>query len=189
MGENCKKNAIFAQEFLFFRGNVSIFALLKLIKTLWSKFYFTFKEKATVGRDYFQRNIGKPAINTWLGLAFERVVAAQIQQLKSAIGIAGIYSENYSWRSKNPDNNVQIDLLINRADKVVNVCEIKYSSAEYILTKDEYLKIQNRIAVYQSETKTKSAVWPILITVFGTSGEYSNAITQQVAITDIMNYN
>ena len=152
-------------------------------------FYFTFKEKASVGRDYFQRNIGKPAINTWLGLAFERVVAAHIQQLKSAIGIAGIYSENYSWRSKKPDNNVQIDLLINRADKVVNVCEIKYSSAEYILTKDEYLKIQNRIAVYQSETKTKSAVWPILITVFGTSGEYSHSITQQVAIIDIMNYN
>ena len=163
--------------------------MLKLIKTLWSKFYFTFKEKATVGCDYFQRNIGKPAINTWLGLAFERVVAAHIQQLKSAIGIAGIYSENYSWRSKNPDLNVQIDLLINRADKVVNVCEIKYSSAEYILTKDEYLKIQNRIAVYQSETKTKSAVWTILITVFGTSGEYSNSISQQVAIIDIMNDN
>ena len=126
-------------------------------------------------------------MNTWFGLAFERVVAAHIEQLKAAVGIAGIYSENYSWRSKNPDNKVQIDLLLNRADKVVNVCEIKYSSSEYILNKDEYLKIQNRIAVYQSETKTKSAVWPILITVFGLSGgEYANAINQQVTIMDLM---
>ena len=62
-----------------------------------------------------------------------------------------------------------------------------YSSAEYILNKDEYLKIQNRIAVYQSETKTKSAVWPILITVFGVAGgEYANAINQQITITDLM---
>jgi len=55
------------------------------------------------------------------------------------------------------------------------------------LNKDEYLKIQNRIAVYQSETKTKSAVWPILITVFGVAGgEYANAINQQITITDLM---
>lgn len=107
--------------------------------------------------------------------------------MKAAIGIGGIYTESYSWRSKNPDNKVQIDLLINRADKVVNVCEIKYSSAEYILNKDEYLKIQNRIAVYQSEMKTKSAVWPVLITVFGVSGgEYANAINQQITIADLM---
>ena len=167
-------------------GNLKTSSCYYQLTDFYTIFYFTFKEKATAGRDYFQRNIGKPVINTWLGLAFERVVTAHFQQLKTAIGIAGIYSECYSWRSKSSGNKVQIDLLINRADKVVNVCEIKYSASEYALTKEEYLKIQNRISAFQSETKTKSAVWPILITVFGTiSGEYANAI-QQVAITDLM---
>lgn len=149
-------------------------------------FYFTFHEKASAASNFFQQNMGKPMINTWLGLAFERVVAAHIGQVKKAIGVDKIYTEYYTWRSANDDEKVQIDMVISRADKVTNICEIKYSSAEYNLTKEEYLKIQNRINVFKAETRTRDAVWPVLITSFGTAqGSYASAINLQLTIDDL----
>ncbi len=150
-------------------------------------FYFTFKDKASAGKNFFSQNYGKPIINTWLGLAFERVVTTHIRQIKAALGISEIYTEYFSWRSKNEDKNVQIDLVISRADKVINICEIKFSASEYSLSKEEYLKIQNRVAVYRDETKTKSAVWPVLITFFGVmKGGYASSIEKKIAVMDFM---
>jgi hypothetical protein len=149
-------------------------------------FYFTFHEKASAANNYFQQNIDKPVINTWLGLAFERVVAAHIVKVKKAVGIDKILTEHYSWRSTDTDDNVQIDMVINRADKITNICEIKYSAAEYHLTKAEYLNIQHRVEVFKRETRTHNTVWPILITVFGVEqGNYANAINLQLTVDDL----
>ena len=149
-------------------------------------FYFTFHEKASAASNFFQQNAGKPMINTWLGLAFERVVSAHIGQVKKAIGIDKISTEHYSWRSASSDDKVQIDMVISRADKITNICEIKYSSAEYRLTKEEYLKIQDRVEVFKRETRTNNAVWPVLITAFGTAqGSYASAINMQLTVEDL----
>ena len=80
----------------------------------------------------------KPAVNTWRGLPFERLCFWYILQIKEALGISGILASVYSWRKKfdSPGNdNAQIDMLIDRSDHIINICEMKFSSNEYTMTR------------------------------------------------------
>lgn len=89
--------------------------------------------------------MGKPRQNTWYGLAFERICMLHIPQIKKRLGIEQIYTEYYSWRSKCSTPAAQIDLLIERADHLINLCEIKYSQSPYTITKEEELNIRTRM--------------------------------------------
>ena len=77
--------------------------------------------------------LGKPKFNTWSGLAYERVCMQHEQQIKEALGIAGVETNVYSWtyRAKdNKDAGAQIDMLIDRGDDVINICEVKFSKSK-----------------------------------------------------------
>ena len=111
---------------------------------------------------------------------------AHIKQIKQALGIDRIGTQYYSWRSKNSVQGAQIDLLLERADRVINLCEIKYSESEYRLTKDEDVKLRNRQADFVAETGTNFAIHPTMITTYGLrQNEYSGGITAQVTIDDL----
>ena len=76
--------------------------------------------------------------NTWCGLAFERTCLWHIEQIKKKLGISGVLTEEYAWRCQ-PDEKsgtpgAQIDLLIDRADGIIDLCEMKYSDAEFAIT-------------------------------------------------------
>ena len=87
---------------------------------------------------------------------------------------------------KASDTDVQIDLLIDRNDQTINLCEMKYSSAQYTITAEEDLRIRNRKAVFMRETETTKAVMVTMITTYGlTPGGYSNDIPCQVTMTDL----
>ena len=77
-----------------------------------------------------------PAMNSWLGYAFEEIVFYHIEQVKSALGISGVCSNESAWSVDGTDTQegMQIDLLIERADRVVNICEIKFCNDEYAVT-------------------------------------------------------
>ena len=94
-------------------------------------FWLTFIQKAELENNYWQHHINTPEINTWMGLSFERICMSHIQQIKKALRIDGISTISYAWRSKNSTPGAQIDLVIERADKIVNLCEIKYSQTPY----------------------------------------------------------
>ena len=73
-----------------------------------------------------------------------------------------------------------------RADKVINLCEIKYSDAQYIITKDEDMRYRNRIAAFRQETGTRCAIHPTFITTFGlTPNAYANNVLHQVTMDDL----
>ena len=79
------------------------------------------------------------------------------------------------------ENGAQIDLIIDRADNTINLCEVKYSEDLYSLDKDEYLKIQNRIKTFKEITATKSSIIPTMITTFGMNGGmYSDQIIAKI---------
>lgn len=99
---------------------------------------------------------GTPTVNTWLGLAYERVCMAHVSQIKRALGIGSVVTKAYSWRSKDPEHPAQIDLLIERADKMINLCEIKYSETEYSLSQEEYLNIGRRVESFRAAIQTPS---------------------------------
>ena len=111
---------------------------------------------------------------------------AHVSQIIKALGVGSVVTESYSWRSKDSDNPVQIDLLIERADKMINLCEIKYSESEYVLTQEEYLKIGRRVEIFRNSTQTRYGIVPTLITTFGlTKGMYSNSIYASIVLDDL----
>lgn len=153
---------------------------------LYTLFYMQFCHPASTDTAFWTHQMGKPRQNTWYGLAFERICMLHIPQIKQQLGIAQIYTEYYSWRSKLSTPASQIDLLIERADNLVNLCEIKYSQAPYSITKEEDMRIRTRIADFVGETKIRHGVLTTLITTFGLRpNPYSSIAQIQLTMDDL----
>lgn len=128
------------------------------------------------GKTSWMEYINTPGFSAWRGNAFETVLLNHISQIKSALGISGVESREYSWRSTQTAGGAQIDLLIDRNDGVINLCEAKYSNNEYEIDQTEYEKIRNRVEVFREETGCKKAIHTTLITINGLkTNKYSKA--------------
>lgn len=113
-----------------------------------------------------------PSYRTWSGYAFEQVCLYHVEQIKKALGISGVITHTFAWKSKDNKGQkskaAQIDLMIDRRDGVVNLCEIKFSAAPFTITKSYAEQLQNKISVFKMETETKKAVHLTMITTHGT---------------------
>ena len=108
-----------------------------------------------------------------------------IPQIKKKLKIEGIYTEYYSWRSTS-EEKAQVDLVLERADRIVNVCEIKYSADYYNMSKAEYEKFQRRISLFRSSTNCKFGVMPTLVTTqLAAKGKYNSAIPVVITLDDL----
>ena len=154
-----------------------------------SLFHLTFSKKITTD-DYWEQHLNTPVTNTWLGLAFERICVAHQYQIRHALGLDRIAVEFYSWRNNTTPRN-QIDLIIERADHLINLCEIKYTYSEYTITASEDKKVKNRISAFANATKTNCGIIPTWITPHGLfKNEYAAAVQYQVKMNDLFyNFN
>jgi hypothetical protein len=91
------------------------------------------------------------------------------QKLKEALQIAGIYStvSCFRYRTSNNDKGTQIDMIIDRTDQTVNLCEMKFYNQELTLTKDVAEELRRKLSVFQTVTKTKNHVFITLVTTYG----------------------
>ena len=129
-----------------------------------------------------------PAANVWRGLSFERVCLQHAEQIKKKLGISGILTRQYAWRSRTnaAGEGAQIDLLIERADNAANICEIKYSSGEYEIGKEEGQKILNRRDCFVRETGFRGAAYLTFVTTCGVvHNAYWNDIQSEVTLDDL----
>ena len=153
-------------------------------------FYLKFMESESNPDEHFwTHSTISQVVNTWRGLAFERICLQHIAQIKQAIGISGVLTKVYSWRhvpnKANPDG-AQIDLVIERADRVVNLCEIKFSRKPYVITKDYDQKLNFKSATFQEVTKTRLAPQVTMITTYGVSRNgYLSAFQSEVTMQDL----
>ena len=164
-------------------------ALYQLIDN-YTLFYYQFIEGQSPDTHFWANQINTPKINTWKGLAFERACLKHIEQIKAGLGITGVLTEVHSWRcEQDPDRGIlgsQIDLLISRRDQVINLCEIKYSESEYILSAAEDARIRRRISDLMLGTGTKCAIFPTLITPYGlVPNSYAGNIQSVITMTDL----
>ena len=140
-------------------------------------FYFRFVATWR-GNDkrHWSLNYNSPEVNSWRGAAFERICLLHSDQIKRALGIEGIEADTYSWqwRSDDPaEKGVQIDMLIDRADGIVDLCEMKYSEEPYLLDKAEYENIRHRAEVFRRESGVRKAIHTVLVAANGVaSGKY-----------------
>ncbi|MDR2609938.1 MAG: AAA family ATPase [Clostridiales Family XIII bacterium] len=118
--------------------------------------------------DYWIKYSATPAHNTWSGYAFEKVCLLHLPQIKRKLGISGVLTGAYAWRSgKQESGGAQIDLVIDRNDHVINLCEMKFFRGEYDIDKKEDAALRNRRAAFESGTKTRKAVRTTIVTTFG----------------------
>ena len=153
-------------------------------------FYFKFLKSEPTDEHFWTNQINTPAVNTWLGLAFERVCMEHVNQIKFKLGISGVLTEVNSWYCKSdPDNGIfgsQIDMLIARKDQVINLCEMKYSQSEYTVTEKVDRSIRNKISDLRVVSGTKYAIYPTLITTYGVvENSYSQELQSVVTMDDL----
>lgn len=151
-------------------------------------FWLHFKEQMQVAEsDYWQHHLKEPEITSWRGIAFEEVCMQHVFQIKSALQIAGVASRESSLIVKGDDETegMQIDLLIDRADDVVNVCEMKFSKTAFAVTKPYEKKLSQRLAALEA-TMPEKAFHLTLVSVYPTErNEYSDIITSSIAVDEL----
>lgn len=129
----------------------------------------------------WQSFIKSPDYYAWRGNAFETVCLEHIPQIKSALGISGIDSSEYSWKSKKKNGGAQIDLLIDRRDDVINLCEMKCTDKAYEITADYRDNLINKVSSFTEEVNPKKSVHVTLITSNGYKrNEYSDVVQSYV---------
>lgn len=152
-------------------------------------FYLNFIEKrGTNDESFWQHSVLSPAIAAWQGFAFEEVCFAHSRQIKAALGIAGIQTKVSSLVITGDEEHpgMQIDMLIDRADRVINLCEIKYCNQEFVIDKLYEEKLRHRAERLRELTKNRRNIHLTLITTFGLRyNEYSGRIQRTVTMEDL----
>ena len=146
-------------------------------------FYFIFIQNNTGGDERFwTSSIDAQFHRVWEGLAFERVVLQHIIQVKKALEIGGVLTNVYSWRYQG-EEGAQVDLVIDRRDDVINLCEIKFSGGEYLIDKAYSKELKQKRDVFREQTKTRKAVHLTMITTEGVKRNvYYNDIQSEVTL-------
>ena len=150
------------------------------LSDFYSFFYLKFIDKNTdFDEGTWVNAIDNPKHRAWAGYTFEQVCLAHIPQIKKALGINGVLTKTASWKSKESRNNAQIDLVIDRRDQVINLCEIKFSINPYTITKSYSENLRNKIGVFRTETKTRKAIFLTFITTYGlTRNKHATSLVQ-----------
>ena len=153
-------------------------------------FHFKYLTEKTTDEHFWSNQINTPRINTWQGLAYERVCMEHYNCIKEKLGVSGVLTEVNSFSCKaDIDKGIigsQIDMLIIRKDQVINLCEIKYANSEYIITDKFEKSLNNKINDLTIVSGTTYAVHPTLITTYGlVNNSYSNCIQAVVTLDDL----
>ena len=154
-----------------------------------SLFYMTFVEgNPSREGEYWSSEVNEGRKNDWRGNAFERVCIAHVRQMKKALGISGVQSDVYSWKATgSPENRgAQVDLLIDRRDGIVNLCEMKYSANEFVIDKQENENMANRVAAFRRAVGPRRIIHVTVVTAHGLKHNvYWNNVQAEIGLDDL----
>ena len=150
----------------------------------YSLFYFQFLQKKSTDEHFWTIQLDTSTRNAWCGNAFERVCLDHVSEIKAKLGISGVLTETHSWISK-PDaikktKGAQIDLVLARKDRIINLCEMKYSFGKYTFTKKDADSLLNKIAAIKNASETKCSIHPVLVTPYGLTEGVNTGLIQAV---------
>lgn len=151
-------------------------------------FYYKFIRKyGNTAKAFWQYQVGTHLHDTWAGLAFEQLCLNHHCQIEKALGISGVTTNICSWiTSPDEEEKAQIDLIIKRADKVINVCEMKFHDGDYTMKKKDYEDMERRIRVFRSVNNIRHAIHPVLVTTYGLrQNQYSSIFQNVVSLKDL----
>jgi len=140
----------------------------------YSLFYLQWIKKLgrrSPGKGYWLKKQNGSSWRVWAGYAFENICLKHVLQLKEALGISGVHTEESPWRHTSSKGSgipgAQIDLLIDRADQTINICEMKFSKNEFTIDNHCAENLRRKIDVFRKETKTRKNIFLTMVTSLG----------------------
>lgn len=157
----------------------------------YSLFYFAYiKDNYGTDPHFWTNSIDNPSRRSWAGYSFEQLCLYHLEQIKKSIGISAVQSSVSAWFHKNPQGEksrgAQIDLLIDRRDRVINVCEMKFSVSEYAIDKAYDEMLRNKMDTFREQSKTRKALQLTMVTTYGVKRNmYKNRVQSEVLLDDL----
>jgi uncharacterized protein len=157
----------------------------------YSLFYMKFMEHSrATGAGTWQKIAASQSYKSWSGFAFEAVCQKHVPQIMRALGIAGIYVEASGWRYQpktKKERGVQIDLLLDRKDHCINLCEMKFAAAPFTIDKKYAAELDSKVHVFTEQTQTRKTIFPTLITTFGVkkNEHFTGRVQAEVTLSDL----
>lgn len=166
-------------------GQKSRDALYRIIDE-YCLFYLRFIENSIPSATgYWTKLFIQPSYKIWSGFSFETICIKHIDQIKEGLKISGIHSTLGSWFNRNQDENAQIDLLIDRDDHVINICEMKFYNTEFTINLEYSKTLTKKMNAFRSSTGTKKNLFMTFITTYGlTDNEYKKQGVQNELVLD-----
>lgn len=134
-------------------------------------------------KDYWLKMSSSPHWKSWSGYAFESICFKHVAQIKKKLGIGAVLTSESQWSYRSKDQSekgVQIDLIIDRKDDCINLCEIKFCHSKFTIDKDYALELRRKITVFREQTKTSKTIFLTIITPYGVQkNEYSTELVNQ----------
>jgi len=165
-------------------GNKEKDSLYQLVD-FFSLFDIKFRgRKEEYSNDYWLQISSTPLYHAWSGFSYEKLCLLHIPQINKKLGISGIRTSVYAWSGDMNGSRSQIDLVIQRADRVINLCEVKFSSGVYAIEKKYADTIRNKRLAFAYNTKTRSALHNTMITTYGVARNIESAEIISTVILD-----
>ncbi|MDR1653846.1 MAG: ATP-binding protein [Prevotellaceae bacterium] len=159
------------------------------VTDFFAMFYLNFlHNKKITDESFWTNNLNTPAQNSWAGYTFELLCQAHLPQIKQKLGISGVSTFTASWRSKNNNESAgcQIDMLIDRNDGIINLCEMKFSTKQYVITKSYDAVLRNKKGSFIEEINPQKAIHTTFITTYGVKhNQYWGNIQSEITFEDL----
>ena len=147
-------------------------------------FYLKFIEGSSIkGTGAWARFSAGSSWKSWAGFAFENICLKHEVSIKKALGIENVNTTASMWRHKG-EKGAQIDMLIDRADHCINVCEMKFSTSPYDITKGYATELQNKLDVFRDTTGTRKTLFGTMVTTYGVKNidKYPGLVQSEVTM-------
>lgn len=167
-------------------GKNNIFQLVDFF----TLFYFRFLSKSSFRRLQSWLNIQRtPAFYAWAGYSYELIALTHVADIKAKLGISGVVTSTYSWRSKDDGSGdgAQIDLVIDRQDNTINICEVKFTEAPFEIDAQYELTLRNKISKFIEQTHTHKSIQLTMISTYGcVRNSHYGVVQNEVTLEDFL---
>ncbi len=169
-------------------GNKKQDMVFRLID-FYTLFYFRFIENnAVLDPHWWQNHLNHSSVSAWQGLTFEVICMEHHLQIKKALGISGMATAVTTWR-KAPDkvndiSGAQVDMVIERADRIIHLCEMKFSQEQFVITKDYDMHLRERMSIFKLATKTKKTPVYTFVTTYGVKNANAHSLVHSEVTMD-----
>lgn len=158
------------------------------ISDFYSLFYLKFiRHTDLTDQNSWTDRLNNPEVRAWSGYAFEQVCLAHLPQIKRALGIGSVQTYASVWQGSDGVSAAQIDLVIDRRDHAINLCEMKFSINRFTIDKAYSDNLRQKIGVFQKVTGTRKSLFLTFITTFGVvENEYAGSLVQNTLTMDAL---